>query len=105
MAQFDVHRNTGSQKAVIPYIVVVQSSRFDLARRRVVIPMVLQSLIQSPDTILNPGFEIEGTKVVLNPLQVASLAVERMGERVGSLKNEADRVIASIDLLITRAWQ
>lgn len=27
MGQFDVHRNTGAQKAVIPYVVVVQSRR------------------------------------------------------------------------------
>ena len=104
MAQFDVHRNTGPQKNVIPYIVTVQSRRFDLARRRVVIPMVLQSAIQSPDPIFNPSFEIEGSTVVLNPLHMVSIALERMGERVTSLTGEGGRVIAAIDLLISRAW-
>jgi len=104
MSQFDVHRNTGPQKAIIPYVVVVQSRRFDLARRRVVIPMVLQTAIQTPDPTLNPVFEVEGSQVVLNPLHMVSVAVERMGERVASLKEEGDRVIAAIDLLITRAW-
>lgn len=104
MAQFDVHRNTGSQKSVIPYVVVVQSRRFDLARRRVVIPMVVQSAIQSPDPIFNPAFQIEGSTVVLNPLHMVSMAVDRMGEHVASLRNDGDRVIAAIELLITRAW-
>jgi toxin CcdB len=70
MAQFDVHRNPGPQRAVIPYMVV----------------------------------EIEGTKVVLNPLQIVSVAVDRLGDLVVSLKDDGDRVIAAIDLLITRAW-
>jgi len=104
MGQFDVHRNSGPQQAVIPYVVVVQSSRFDSARRRVVIPLVLRSAVPSPDPSLNPGFDVEGRKVVLNPLQIVSIAVDRLGKRVGSLKNDGDRVIAAIDLLITRAW-
>ncbi len=104
MAQFDVHRNMGPQKAIIPYVVVVQSRRFDRAGRRVVIPMVLESVVQHTEPRLNPGFEIEGTRVVLNPLQMVSVAVERLGDLVGSLKGDGDRVIGAIDLLITRAW-
>ena len=104
MAQFDVHRNIGPQQTVIPYVVVVQSRRFDLAHRRVVIPMVLASAAPSPDPRLNPEFEIEGRKVVLNPLHIVSVAVDRLGHRVVSVKNDGDRIIAAIDLLVTRAW-
>lgn len=104
MAQFDVHRNQGSQRAVIPYVVIVQSRRFDLANRRVVIPLVLASAVPSADPRLNPAFDVEGTRVVLNPLHMVSMAVERLGERIASLKEDADRVIAAIDLLISRAW-
>lgn len=104
MAQFDVHRNIGPHKAVIPYVVVVQSRRFDRARRRVVIPLVLESMMPSAEPRLNPGFDIEGTKVVLNPFQIVSVAVDRLGDRIVSLKNDGDRVIAAIDLVITRAW-
>jgi len=104
MAQFDVHRNIGPQKAAIPYVVVVQSRRFDLARRRVVIPLVLESTVSTPDPTLNPTFDVEGRSVVLNPLHIVSIAMERLGERVGSLRTDGDRVIRAIDLLITRAW-
>jgi toxin CcdB len=104
MAQFDVHRNTGTQKSVIPYVVIVQSSRFDRARRRVIVPLLLESTLPTTDERLNPMFEIEGKRVVLNPLHMVSMAVDRLGEHVGSLKDDGDRVIAALDLLITRAW-
>lgn len=104
MAQFDIHRNVGRQKAVIPYVVIVQSRRFDHAHRRVVVPLVLESALASHDPRLNPVFDVEGHKVVLNPLQIVSVAMERLGEQVGSIKAEGDRVIAAIDLVITRAW-
>lgn len=104
MPQFDVHSNTGAQKAVIPFVVVVQSRRFDAASRRVVIPLMLQSALSSHDTRFHPVFEVEGKTVVLNPLHIASIPVQRLGERVGSLKSEANRIIAALDLLITRAW-
>lgn len=104
MAQFDVHRNPGPQRKVIPYVVIVQSRRFDLARRRVVVPLVLHSAGPDPEPRLNPVFEVEGTKVVLNPLQIVSVAVDRLGDLVGSLNTDGDRVIAAIDLVITRAW-
>lgn len=104
MAQFDVHRNTGAQMAAIPFVVVVQSRRFDSANRRVVIPLMLESALPSHDPRFHPVFEVEGKRVVLNPLHIASMPVQRLGDRVASLKNESDRVIAAIDLLITRAW-
>jgi len=45
MPQFDVHRNAGKHKDTIPFVVVVQSSRFDAYRRRVVVPLVRASAI------------------------------------------------------------
>ena len=104
MAQFDVHRNVGAQRSVMPYVMVVQSSRFDRALRRVVIPMVLETAVEATEPRLNPAFEIEGKRVVLNPLHIVSIALERLGERVTSLKGDGDRVIAAIDVVITRAW-
>jgi toxin CcdB len=104
MAQFDVHRNPGKQQAAIPFVVIIQSRRFDLAHRRVVVPLVLQSLFPTADVRLNPAFDIEGKQVALNPLQIVSIAADRMGAQVGSLKHEGDRIIAAIDLLVSRAW-
>jgi len=40
MAQFDVHATTGRNTAGTPYVVVVQSARYDRRPTRVVIPLL-----------------------------------------------------------------
>lgn len=53
---------------------------------------------------LNPRFQVEQLDVVLHPLQMASVAADRLGARVASLSDHGDRIIAAIDLVISRAW-
>ncbi|MDZ4201139.1 MAG: CcdB family protein [Gallionella sp.] len=108
MTQFDVHRNTGKQREVIPYVVVVQSSLYDSYRRRVVIPLVRRSNLDATATVvsaLNPCFEVEEIAVVLHPLEIVSVASDQLGEKVASLAQEGDRITAAIDELLTRAWK
>ena len=107
MAQFDVHRNKGSQKDSIPFVVVIQSARFDAYRRRVVVPLVLRQ--HAPDASIsgsrmNPIFSISGVEVVLNPLQVVSVATDQLGAVVDSLANHGQQIIDAVDELITMAW-
>lgn len=65
MAQFDVHRNVGRQKEIIPFVVVAQSPLFDGYRRRVVIPLVRKAQLgQIPNPRLNPTFRVKGISVV-----------------------------------------
>lgn len=108
MAQFDVHRNTGKQREVIPYVVVVQSSLFDSYRRRVVVPLVRRSKLGSSTTVvelpLNPVFTIERTEVVLHPLEIVSIATEQLGKKVGTLAKDGNRIVGALDELFTRAW-
>ncbi|HKQ82928.1 MAG TPA: CcdB family protein [Steroidobacteraceae bacterium] len=105
MAQFDVHRNVGKHRDGIPFVVVAQSRLFDRYRRRVVIPLVRKAdLSQIPDPRLNPTFKIKGVVVVLHPLEIVSVAIEQLGERVESLADEADAIIAALDELFTRAF-
>lgn len=104
MAQFDVHRNPGAHRAAIPYVVIVQSRRFDKANRRVVIPLVRTSEHPDADPTINPTFEIGRTHVILQPLLIGSIDRHRLGKRVGTLAPHGDRVIAALDLLISRAW-
>jgi len=104
MAQFDVHRNIGLRKAEIPLLVIVQSRRFDAHGRRVVVPLVLRLRAFVTEERLNPVFEIEGLSAVLYPLEIFSIAVGQLGPKVGSLAAEGDRIIAALDLVITRAW-
>ncbi len=105
MAQFDVHRNVGRHKDSIPFVVVAQSRLLDDYRRRVVIPLVRKSeLSQIPNPRLNPSFKVKGIAVVLHPLEIVSVANEHLGERVGSLAEEGDAIVAALDELFTRAF-
>lgn len=105
MAQFDVHRNTGRHRDGIPFVVVAQSRLFDSYRRRVVIPLVRKNeLSRIPDSRLNPTFKVKGIVVVLHPLEIVSVANENLGERVGSLADEADAIISALDELFSRAF-
>lgn len=105
MAQFDIHRNLGRQRETIPYVLVVQSSWFDDYRRRIVVPLVKKSVLGpiASDRI-NPVFKIERIEVVLHPLEIVSVAVDQLGEVIGSLSADSDRIIAALDEVFSRAW-
>jgi toxin CcdB len=105
MAQFDVHRNPGRHSDSIPFVVIVQSTLYDDYRRRVVVPLVNKSSlgkVTSPR--FNPTFQIKGQSVVLHPLEIVSVARENLGEQVGSLEEQGDKIIAALDELLTR-WR
>jgi toxin CcdB len=106
MAQFDVHRNTGNHKASIPFAVIVQSAQFDNYRRRVVIPLVRASALgKISHGTFNPTFKIRGTSVVLHPLEIVSIPVDKLGVLVGSLSDQSQQIVAALDELFTRAWK
>jgi toxin CcdB len=104
MAQFDVHRNAGPRKGEIPFVVIVQSRRLDTYGRRVVIPLVAQPAISATEPTLNPVFSIEGREVVLHPLEIVSVANDRLGDYVCSLRDADDKIIAAIDVVISHAF-
>lgn len=105
MAQFDVHRNRGAQRDSIPYVVVVQSAWFDEYRRRVVVPLVRRSALGDiASDRINPTLKVGRTAVVLHPLEIVSVAIENLGERVGSLAGESERIVAALDEVFSRAW-
>jgi toxin CcdB len=103
MAQFDVHRNPGRHSDSIPFVVIVQSTLYDDYRRRVVVPLVNKSTLgKVANSRFNPTFRIKGQSVVLHPLEIVSVARENLGERVGSLEEDGDKIIAALDELLTR---
>jgi toxin CcdB len=103
MAQFDVHRNSGRYRDSIPFVVIVQSALYDDYRRRVVVPLVNKSSLgKVTNPRFNPTFRIKGVSVVLHPLEIVSVAKENLGDRVESLAQDGDRIIAALDELLTR---
>lgn len=106
MAQFDVHRNTGIHKDSIPFVVIVQSAQFDDYRRRVVVPLVRATAIGKVSyAAFNPTFKIRGTSVVLHPLEMVSIPVDKLGALVGSLSDQSQVIVTALDELLTRAWK
>ncbi|OYT90840.1 MAG: plasmid maintenance protein CcdB [Burkholderiales bacterium PBB3] len=108
MAQFDVHRNKGVLRDSIPFVVVVQSAQFDRYRRRVVVPLVRQTVLpRDTPTVgarMNPVFVIDGVRVVLHTLDMVSVALDQLGEVVGSLEQEGQIIADAMDELLTRSW-
>lgn len=106
MPQFDVHRNTGQNRASIPYVVVLQSQRFDASRTRLVAALRLAPAQSIADPDLTPKFRIEGREVLLDPLQIVAIQRRSLGRAVGSLADDASSsaIIAAIDAVITRAY-
>ena len=106
MAQFDVHATTGRNTLGTPYVVVVQSSRFDRRPGRIVIPLIVLDSPQRLDATLAPRFRIEGRTVFLNPLGILTVPVSALGRHVASLADDASNssIINAIDAVITRAY-
>ena len=105
MAQFDIHENKGANHEAIPYVVVVQSALYDDFRRRVVVPLVRKSFVGTVDRQrFNPEFRIKGVPVILHPLEISSVPVDRLGKVVGSLAGDGQRIMDALDELLTRSW-
>jgi toxin CcdB len=109
MAQFDIYRNIGRQQQTIPFIVVVQSSLYDHYRRRVVVPLVRRSTLSGSDILnssrMNPLFTVDGVEVVLHPLEIVSIGLDQLGEKIGSLAEDGNRITDALDELLTQAWK
>lgn len=54
---------------------------------------------------LNPTFRIKNIPVVLHPLEIVSVSLDRLGEHVASLAREGDVIINALDELLSRAWE
>lgn len=109
MARFDVHRNTGKQSGHIPYVIIVQSALYDAYRRRVVVPLVRRTVLgaaaASKASRLNPVFTIEEIEVVLHPLELVSVALDQLGQKVGDLQEQGAAITDALDEVFTRSWK
>ncbi len=103
MAQFDVHRNANpATRSRIPYLLDVQSDLLDPLATRVVVPLCKPEILSGrPAERLNPGFEVEGRKVLMLTPELAGVQRRHLGERVANLASERRAIIGALDLLIT----
>ncbi len=101
MAQLDVYRNPDPATAHdIPYVLDLQCDLLSHLATRVVAPLERAALVR-PMQRLNPVFVVEGERVVMATADLAALHLSELGERVGSLAEHRDEIIAATDFLIT----
>ena len=102
MAQFDVYRNPNPKTSgEIPYLLDVQSDLLDNLATRVVAPLFLASVFDIPATYLNPQFIINQTKVILSTAELAGISTNNLGEKIASLQDQRQEIIAALDFLFT----
>ena len=92
-AQFSVHRSP-SRSAVKPFLVIVQSNEFIRMPTRVVVPLVLGEAVPQLDRVVKPrvapAFVVAGRACVLNPFDLATIGVDKLGDYVTSFADDAE---------------
>jgi hypothetical protein len=54
---------------------------------------------------MNPSFKVRGAVLVLHPFDMVSVALDQLGECVGSLAENGQEIADELDDLLTRSWQ
>jgi toxin CcdB len=102
MGQFDVYENPNKEtNQSVPYLLDVQADLLDNLATRVVVPLITGSAIGKPIKYLNPEFEIGMSTVFMSTAELAGIPVRALGQKVGSLKDRHDEIIAALDFLFT----
>ena len=105
MAQFDVHRSPGRNRAV-PYVVVIQSRAFDHMPTRLVAPLAVTTEFKRSTQQLAPVFTIEGHSLLFLAWQIQTVRASALGPVIASLADDASSgaIINAIDSMITRSY-
>jgi toxin CcdB len=102
MAQFDVFDNPNAEtNEAIPYLLDVQADLLDTLSTRVVVPLVAASAMGKAIKHLNPEFTINNTAVFMSTAELAGVPIRAIGEKVGSLKDQRQEIVAALDFLFT----
>ncbi len=102
MAQFDVFENPNKEtNQVVPYLLDVQADLLDTLSTRVVVPLVAASAMGKAIKHLNPEFKIRNATVFMSTAESAGIPVRSLGEKVSSLKDRRQEIMAALDFLFT----
>ena len=85
----------------IPYLLDVQAELLENLATRVVVPLITSSAMGKAVKHLNPQFEIRRATVIMSTAELAGVPVRILGEKVGSLKDRRNEIIAALDFLFT----
>jgi toxin CcdB len=100
MAQFDVYRNPYPATAGrIPYFVDIQTGHLGGLATCVVVPLAPRDGYPAAAG-LNPTVTLEGVELVLATAELAAVYRDSLGDRVGSLADRREEIVAAIDFLV-----
>lgn len=101
MAQFDIHRNPDPVSGPLaPFLLDIQSDLLAHLSTRVAVPLIGRGAMIAAGR-LHPIFSVEGRDYVMATADLAAIHRSNLGERVGSLTDHRDDIIAAVDFLIT----
>lgn len=102
MAQFDVYENTNTEtQKTVPYLLDLQADLLEDLATHVVVPLVPVSIMGKAAKNLNPVFKIKKTNFVMSTAELAGVPVRILGEKITSLRDNRDEIIAALDFLFT----
>jgi toxin CcdB len=95
MARFDIYKGARGKG----YLLDCQSDWLDEFGSRVVVPLMPITNVKTVSR-LNPVFEIDGQSHIMSTHLIFAAPMERLGQRVGSLKQEHIEIITALDTLV-----
>jgi len=102
MAQFDIYHNPDPEtRHKIPYLLDVQTNMLGQLATRVVIPLVVASKIGKIAKKLNPKIEIEKVTLAMSTAEITAVSSHILTEKVSSLAERREEIIAALELLFT----
>lgn len=98
MAQFDIYKNNGQNKKQIPYILDIQNDILSNINTRVVVPLGLNKPYNEN---INPKFIINSEELTMMTTKIATIPLNSLGDKVGSLEDKRSEILNALDFLIT----
>ena len=101
MPRFDVYLNTGTQAAVTPYLLDVQSDLLQGLETRIVVPLRRRDRFPAVNLPANlmPVFDIEGVECLLETPKLAAVPLRLLKTPVTSLAVRQFEITAALDFL------
>lgn len=94
-SQFDVYRTPADS-----LIVIIQNDLLDGLRVRVVVPLFSYADYGAGASALNPEIKVNGATYVMMTEYIASLTVQELGQKVGSVPDDRDKIVRAVDTLL-----
>ena len=100
VARFDVYPNPDPRDAhVVPYFLDIQNDHIRGFKTRVLVPLWQADMLPAKFIDLNPEFEVEGTRVIMDTPAMGAVAMSALGPAVTNLSAHQFTIQNALDTL------